>query len=122
MPLCLVLRKVSRHRLQVLLSIHLSIRFAIPRELVLSITKDLVDLERLRVCPPRFLDVDFILFFVELDRLDRRIVSTWILVTGSVEAHLLVQAKVLHVYAPFVWAVIVWWDRGLGRLARLGTQ
>ena len=63
-------RKASRNSLEVLLPIHLPITFSIPRELVLCIAQDLVNLVRPRVHATDYFEVDFVLFLVEFDGLD----------------------------------------------------
>lgn len=82
--LCFV--QASRYCLYVLLPIHLSVAFAVSRELVLRLAKDLVDLVRVGVHPTSSSDVHFIFLFVELDMLQRRIVSRQDLITGSAGA------------------------------------
>ena len=72
--ICLVpyfAQRESRHTLQVLLLVHLAIRLAIPRELILRIAEHLVNLVRLRVHPPNTLQIDNVLHFVESDGLER---------------------------------------------------
>ena len=64
-------RKGSRHSLQVLVLVHLFVRFAISPELVLPFAQDLVDFVRLRVHPTGALVVDNVSLFVQFDRLRR---------------------------------------------------
>ena len=112
-------RKASRNSSQVLLSVHLSITFAIPRELVLRIAQDLVNLVRLRVHATGYFEVDSVLFLVEFDGLDWHVVRRRDLITKSAEPHLLIKVQVLVVPAPPGWTLILLWDLGVGRLYRL---
>ena len=102
--------------MQVLLSVHISITFAIPRELVLRIAQDLVNLVRLRVHATGYFEVDFVLFLVEFDGLDWHAVRRRDLITKSPEPHLLIEVQVLVVPAPSGWTLILLWDLGVGRL------
>ena len=75
MYICLVpiirAKKGSRHSLQVLVLVHLFVRFAISPELVLPFAQDLVDFVGLRVHPTDPFEVDNVSLFVQFDRLDR---------------------------------------------------
>ena len=75
MPCALFCARASRLRLEVLLQIHLAVRFPIPRQLVLPILEDLVNLVGFRVHAPGSYEVDFGLFLVGFWELSRRTVS-----------------------------------------------